>query len=275
MGIVQTVGNAQRFNVVGAGVLVSPDSRHVILVTAKHVFDEPTQNWHPTQMRIRFSSQENKSFTEELGTPIQLLDPLGKNLWSALDDGSDIAAIALTPNFAQLVTDAVGYQDFAQADDVYDGSPVFVFGFPGDVSPLIGENGLARAVTRSGVIAWTDPAGALESPLLLDSNILPGNSGGPAFRVPTGLSKYGSFNVGGRVAFLGVVTADLSKYYVVQADGRVIAMKFPDLPVPSIEQVQVVGIGGLGRVEPAFKVRKLVDEVTALISSPISPPIPR
>jgi hypothetical protein len=274
---VQTIGATQRFNVVGAGVLITPDSLHVILVTAKHVFDEPQQNWHPAQLRIRFSSQENKAFTEELGTPIQLLDPLGNNLWTALDDGSDIAAIGLAPNtdFAKLVTDAIGYQDFAQTDDVYDGASVFVFGFPGDVSPLIGENGLARAVTRSGVIAWTDPAGALENPLLLDSNILPGNSGGPAFRVPTGLGKYGTFNVGGRVAFLGIVTADLSKYYVVQADGRVIAMQFPDLPVPQIEQVQVVGIGGLGRVEPAFKVKKLVDELIARILTPIAPPVHR
>jgi hypothetical protein len=272
---VQTIGSKKKFNVVGAGVLITPDSKHVILVTAKHVFDEPEQHWHPAELRIRFSSQESKSFTEELGTPIKLLDPLGNNIWSALDDGSDIAAISLTADFVSLVTDAIGYQDFAQANDVYYGSSVFVFGFPGDVSPLIGENGLARAVTRSGVIAWTDPAGALENPLLLDSNILPGNSGGPAFRVPTGLGKFGSFEVGGRVAFLGIVTADLSKYYVVQADGRIVAMQFPDLPVPSVEQVQVVGIGGLGRVEPAFKVKKLTDAVIARISNPIAPTIPR
>jgi hypothetical protein len=157
---------------------------------------------------------------------------------------------------------------------VYDGATVFVFGFPGDVAPLIADNGLARAVTRSGVIAWTDPAGELENPLLLDSNILPGNSGGPAFKVPMGLSKYGSFAVGSKIAFLGIVTADLSKYYVVQGDGRIILHQFPDLPIPSVEQVQVVGIGGLGRVEPAFKVRKLLEQIVNGMGTPLSVPHP-
>ena len=178
LGVVQTIGGTQRFSVVGAGVLITPDSHHVILVTAKHVFDEPQQSWHPAQLRLRFSTQENESFTEELGMPIQLLGPVGNNLWSALDDGSDIAAISLTSDFISLVTDAIGYQDFANTDDVYDGATVFVFGFPGDAAPLIGDNGLARAITRSGIIAWTDPAGALGNPLLLDSNILPGTAGG-------------------------------------------------------------------------------------------------
>jgi len=256
------VGDKKVFSVIGTGVLVTPDNgKSAFLVTAKHVFDEPSQGWHPTELRVRFSSQENKSFSEELGSTLQLTDPKGANLWSALPDGSDIAAIPAPSDFKGLMTDAIGYQDFAESDDVYDGATVFVFGYPGDVSPLIGQNGLVRAITRSGTIAWTDPTGPLDNALLLDSNILPGNSGGPAFKVPTGLTKYGSFSVGGRVAFLGIVTADLSEYYVVTADGRVVQLQFPDLPKPSIAQVGVVGIGGLGRVEPASKVKKLVDSL--------------
>ena len=126
---------------------------------------------------------------------------------------------------------------------------------------MIGKEGLVRAITRSRIIAWTDLGGPLDNPLLLDSNILPGNSGGPAFRIPTGLDKSGNFDVSGRSAFLGVVTSDLEGYYVVKADGRIVQVKFADLSIPSVEQVNIVGIGGLGRVEPASKVRKLVDGI--------------
>jgi hypothetical protein len=127
------------------------------------------------------------------------------------------------------------------------------------------QDGLVRAITRSGIIAWTDPNGALENPLLLDANILPGNSGGPAFRIPASIDKRGSLTFSGKAAFLGIVTADLRGYYRVTADGKVILVQFADLPAPSVEQVEVVGVGGLGKVEPALKVRRLLDQVGAQI----------
>ena len=268
IGRIVTIEGKERFEVIGAGVLASPESttvQHVFLVTAKHVFSEPAQNWHPSELRLRFSSQESKSFTEELGFPLRLTKMNGENLWSALSDDSDIAIIpfpiSIPYSLRGVVTDVIGIQDFANPDDVYDGASVFVFGYPSDATPLIRQDGLVRAITRSGSIAWTDPNGAVENPLLLDSNILPGNSGGPAFKVPSGLNKAGSFVVGGRIAYLGVVTATLQHYYVVQADGRVVQVKYADLPLPSIAQVQIVGIGGLGKVEPAAKVKKLMDAV--------------
>lgn len=262
LGRLLVTGKTQSFDMVGTGVIVSPDGKRVFLVTAKHVFNEPSQSWHPSELRVRFSSQETKSFSEELGKPVQLTASNGTNLWSALPDASDLAAIRIDVNaFGGLVTDAIGFQDFAKSDDVYDGATVFVLGYPGDVKPLIGQEDLVRAVTRSGVIAWTDPSGATDNALLIDANVLPGNSGGPALKMPTGVNKYGAFEVGGRVAFLGIVTADLGEYYVVKADGRVVQVQYPDLPHPSIAQVAVVGIGGLGRVEPASKVKKLIDSM--------------
>ena len=101
--------------------------------------------------RRGFSSQEGKSFTEELGTALKLTTATGSNLWSALPDGSDLAAIPADPQiFGKLMTDAVGYQDFANSDDVYDGASVFVFGYPGDAKPFVRQDGLVRAVTRYG-----------------------------------------------------------------------------------------------------------------------------
>jgi hypothetical protein len=254
-------GGIKSFQVIGTAVIVAPDPRKAFIVTAKHVFDDPQQGWHPSELRVRFAKQENKSFREELGVVLTLTDATGKNLWKSLSDNSDIAALLAPAVFNGLLTDAVGFQDFATTDDVYDGASVFTFGYPADTQALIGPNGLVRAITRAGIIAWTDPNGALDNPLLLDANILPGNSGGPAFKVPIGVNKYGSFEVGGRVSFLGIVTSNLQGFYSVKADGRVVLIKFPDLPLPSVEQVGVVGIGGLGRVEPASKVKALVESL--------------
>jgi hypothetical protein len=261
IGRVQEDHGAKVFQVLGTGVIVAPDAQHAFLVTAKHVFDDPKANWHPADLRVRFAQQENKAFSEELGAVLTLKDQTGKNVWSVLADESDIAAMPVPATFRGYLTDAVGFQDFATSEDVFDGAGVFVFGYPGDSASLIGPNGLVRAITRSGVIAWTDPHGALDNPLLLDSNLLPGNSGGPAFKVPTGLNKTGSFAVGGRVAFLGVVSAGTQMAFTVQADGRLVLIKFPDLPLPSTEQVIVTGLGAMARIEPAAKVKRLVESM--------------
>jgi hypothetical protein len=114
-----TIGQQTHFGVVGTGVLITDDNHHVFLATAKHVFDEPEQNWHPSQLRVRFSVQEKKSFTEELGIPLTLTDQQGRNLWNSLPDGSDIAVIPLMRDvFGPHVTDAIAYQDFATDDDM-------------------------------------------------------------------------------------------------------------------------------------------------------------
>jgi hypothetical protein len=241
------------FRIVGTGVIVSPDKAHAFIVTAKHVFSEPSLHWDPDSVQIRFSFQEKRSFSEELGTKLPLKED-GHNLWSSLDDGSDIAAIPMRPDlFLKSYQDsgaqvtAVFYSEFATEDDVFDGASVITFGYPDDfATPLIGSEGLVRAITRSGVVAWTDPQGAIDHPLLLDSNVLPGNSGGPVYTVPTGLDKYGSFRIGGAARFLGIVNADVSQN--IGAAGAT---------------TPVFGVGSLGRAEPAAKVRKLIDAIMA------------
>jgi hypothetical protein len=260
-GKIDTVDGKQTFQVIGTGVIVAPDAHHAYIVTAKHVFYEPKANWHPAELHVRFASQEKRTFTEELGLPLTLIDPRGQDLWIALKDDSDIAATPAPDSFRALLTDAIGYADFASEDDVYDGASVFVFGFPGDSAVLTGPNGLVRAITRSGIIAWTDPNGALSNPLLLDSNILPGNSGGPAFKVPTGLTKSGMFQVGGKIAFLGIVTSTVQNSYAVTADGKIVVVSPNPFQPGAAEQIAVAGIGALGRVEPAAKVKMLIDRI--------------
>lgn len=246
----------------GTGIIAALDAQTGFIVTAKHVFDDPSQSWHPSQLRVRFAWQESKSLTDELGTVISLTDKNGKNLWMSAGD-EDIAALPMPDDFKRMQLHAIGPQDFATSEDLFDGATVFVYGFPGAAASLVGERSLVRAITRGGVVAWTDPSGPLEHPFLIDANILPGNSGGPVFKVPTGIGRTGGFILGGRVAFLGIVTEDLTGYYAVTADGRVIQVKFPDLTLPSVEQVQVTGIGGLGKVEPASQILRLIKSMAS------------
>jgi hypothetical protein len=265
--IIPAQGAPLTFQVLGTAIIVSIDSHTAFIVTAKHIFDDPDQNWHPSELRVRFAWQEKKSLIEEHGLPIQLTTPTGTNLWKGAPD-ADLAVLPVPTSFARLPLHAISFQDFANSgEDLFDGATVFVYGYPGATTNLIGSQALVRAITRSGVVAWTDPSGPLENPFLIDANILPGNSGGPVFKVPIGILKSGNFGMGGRVAFLGIVTQDLAGWYAVQADGRIIPFQWPDLPRPSVEQVQVTGIGGLGKVEPAAKVRRLIESLHPAQSS--------
>lgn len=256
-GRVVSVNGTPTFDPIGTGVIVCTDAQHAFVVTAKHVFYDPSKNWFPAELAVRFSNQEKESLNEQIGTAIKLANEKQEVYWSSLDDGSDIAAIAAPDALRGELTDCVGLQDFANDDDVYDGATVFTFGFPSGGGVLAGANALVRAITRSGIIAWTDPNGPLDNPLLLDSNVLPGNSGGPAFKVPSGLNKSGVFVIGGRVAFLGIVTSALEG--TVQVGDQPLMVQKPGAFTPA--QAGVVGVGALGRVEPAAKIRKLVNSM--------------
>jgi hypothetical protein len=120
---------------------------------------------------------------------------------------------------------------------------------------------IAKFFEVPSTAAWTDPSGPMNNPFLLDANIMPGDSGGPVYKVPIGLNRTGSLAFDSKVAFLGIVSSDISRYYTVTADGRIVQKKWDDLPLPSTEMVQVVGVGGLGKVEPAAKVRKVIESV--------------
>jgi hypothetical protein len=260
ISIGRIVTNANRhifFQPIGAGIIVGIDEHTAYIVTAKHVFDDPSQNWHPSELRIRFAWQEKESEEQQLGVPIKLTDEKGTNLWTALDDSSDIAGIPIPADFSEFHIHAISFGTFASAEDLFDGATVFIYGFPG----IVGNERLVRAVTRSGIVAWTDPSDPLGKPFMVDANIFPGNSGGPVFKMPVGLGKKGGLVLSARVAFLGIISQDFTNFYAVTADGRIVTYKFPDSPLPSVAQVGVTGIGGLGIVEPAEGVRKLIQQM--------------
>jgi hypothetical protein len=250
-----TTMNHNFFHALGTGVIVTTGLHTAYLVTARHVFCDDDTNFHPSQLQLRFAWQERKSIYDYFGIPITLRDgPAGANLWSSLDDGSDIAAIRMPPTDSALpqedrlkTYDAVSIEDINS--DVYEGESILIFGYPG----LVGNEKLVRAIVRQGIVAWTNPSQPEEKVFLVDANLYPGNSGGPVIKVPFGLNKDGSFNylTGGSFKLLGIVskapTEDIKT----------------TVTVPRVGQVEthtaVTGIGAIGFIEPASKIRKLID----------------
>lgn len=241
-GQVVTKNGKTTFEVIGSGLIIArqvASGQQIAFATALHVFDDPTTEWHPAQLRVRLASEQDKPLDDDFGYVLPLVDSHRKKLFHSPGDGSDVAVIPIPHDLAFRVmlgagfTDAIGLQDFATGDEVYDGQTIAVFGFPGDVSVLMGPNALVRAVTRSGIVAWTDPL-VKDAAFMIDANILPGNSGGPVFEVPTGSDRFGNISLGRGSKFLGIVTSTVRNEYVQ-------------------------GIGGLGRVEPASKVKELFD----------------
>lgn len=240
----------QFFRVIGTGFFAGLDEKNGYVVTAKHVFCDDANNWHPTELRMRFSWQEHKSVYDELGTTLKLRDQTGKDLWKALDDGSDVAAIAPDFQIRDIPTDAMFEKDFADKDDEFEGASVIVIGYPG----VIGNEYLVRSVIRAGIIAWTDPDSPLDKPLMIDVNVMPGNSGSPVLKIPIGLSREGASFGGNRVVLLGLV----SQGPIQQTD---LELRVPGAAEPIHIKTQVAGVGGIGVVVPANKIRELLSQM--------------
>ena len=238
------------YKVVGTGVLVATDAETAYIVTAKHVFDDPSKQWHPRKLQMRFAWQERRSVYDYFGTKISLFDG-NKQLWLAAAR-QDIAAIPISMSKMDLTEGvqphAISIADIATTADIFEGASIMALGFPG----VVGNEYLIRAITRAGIIAWLNPDDPSGKPFLVDANIYPGNSGGPVLRVPTGLSKGGGFAVGGKATLLGIVS---------QAPGvsQELTLTVPGSLFP-LQLKQSIPLGGTGVIEPALKIPDLLSK---------------
>ncbi len=244
------------FAIVGTGVIMLPPEQTEgppWLVTAKHVLYNTAMKWDPDSIQIRFNWFDHKPVDEYLGITIRLKER-GRRLWIAHKDPAvDLAAIPLDISIRQAGRPSAGpvpVQAYASADDIFEGASVFVFGYPGAVGPSY----WTKAAVRAGIVAWTDPEQPLLNPFLIDAAIFPGNSGGPVFKVPTGMDRRGNVTVGGKVSFLGIISQGRKETSPLRAGGRQVELQGPAGPAAVLSEQWV----GIGVVEPAERVKELL-----------------
>ncbi len=244
------------FAIVGTGVvMVAPGQKEGLpwLVTARHVLYDPARNWDPDSVQIRFNWFDQKPVDEYMGITIKLKEN-NKHLWLTHQDASvDLVALPLVISIKDAgrpSATSVPNQTYATATDLYEGASILAFGYPGAVGPAY----WTRAVIRTGIVAWISPEKPLSSTFLIDSLVFPGNSGGPVFKVPTGVDQYGNLNVGGKIAFLGIISKGRKEENPLYAGGIAIEMQGPKGTVALISEQWI----GIGVVEPASKVKELL-----------------
>jgi hypothetical protein len=245
--------NQDFYKAIGTGIVIKVEGKNLYAITAKHIFCDPEHRWHPSRLNFRFAWEEHKSIYKFLGNPVSLQNSAGADLWVSLDDGSDVAAldvgsVPVPADEAQQRYAVISTETLATSDQIYEGAPVYVFGYPG----LYGNESLVRAIVRQGIIAWINPSHPGDNVFLVDANLYPGNSGGPVIKVPFGLTKEGTFNYlgAGDLSLIGIVSQGIQQDISSTVSGPRIG---------SIEvHTPINGVGALGIVEPVTKVSKLL-----------------
>jgi V8-like Glu-specific endopeptidase len=237
--------NGQQNEFVCTGLLVSTTStlQSTYMVTAKHCFTN-AETLGLKSLHITFGWQNINLSDESEKFNLTLISNSGKHLWTEASNGHDIAGVSLLQihgNPTNHNIDAIGPQDFAAREDLYETSPIFVYGYP-----ALAKTRLTKAIARGGIVAWTDTNSPYSSPFLIDCAIFPGNSGGPVFKSPSSLNRAGSFQVGSKVALLGIA---------IQTYQAALNSEHPD--------VGVTGLGSLGVVEPISQILKILKDMGA------------
>lgn len=251
LGLRVTESGRVRFATVGSGVIITWDRYHGCLLTAKHVFFNPDQGYTPTMLYLRIPQNEPRA-DDDLGVPLVLVEN-GRTLWRGADD-ADLAVISLPDISRYPDLHGFGLEDFGDESDIYQGATVVVFGYP----DLLGSEYQTTPIARSGTVAWTNPNGHLTHTFLVDANVFSGNSGGPVFHIPTGITRDRQIAMGGKFKLIGIISKGAAEEAPVHAG---------PLPITSTNRLtgevtpitaRVLNIGGIGIVEPAPRAKKLI-----------------
>jgi hypothetical protein len=247
------VAGKSRYATAGSGVLISDSPHFGCLLTARHMFYDPESGWMPMQVNLRLPPETGNDPVTE-GFPVKLVDN-GKNLWTSPSDGSDIAVIPLPSMPINHLIRSLAPASFGNDQDIYQGAQILVLGYPS----ILGEDFLTTPYARGGIISWVDIGDPLNKPFLVDSNLFPGNSGGPVFHVRNGFNKEGGLTLGGGVSLIGIVSKGAKEMASVIAGGVPINATNPATGQVAPAQAMVLGIGGIGLIEPISRARSIID----------------
>ena len=261
LGLRVTVDGQQRFATVGSAVLVAWDAHHGCLLTAKHVFYDPTKSFFPTVLYVRLPQSEPRQ-DDDLGVPLPLIVD-GRNLWHGADD-ADLAVVGLPDLSTYKDLHGISLSEFGGEDDVFQGASVVVMGYP----ELLGPDYQTTPIARNGIVAWTNPNGRLDHTFLVAANVFNGNSGGPVFHLPSGPSRSGGFSVGGVAKLIGIVSKDAAEESPVHIGQTPVTVTNQQTGMTLPMTAKVLNIGGIGIIEPASKAKKLIVDTFRLPQTP-------
>ncbi len=255
IGLHKEEGGVEHFVTMGSAVVVSLDGGHTCLLTAKHVFSIPEKGYMPTTVFVRLPKDQPQT-EEDLGMPLSLYDAQGKPLWRGAV-GADLA-VAPLPALAIIAKDlhSISIVNFGGAEDIFQGAPIVVLGYP----ELLGPDYQTTPIARNGIVAWTNPEGPLDHRFLVDANVFNGNSGGPVFHIPNGMNRKGQIGNGGPINLIGIVVEDAAEEAAVHAGPN--PLSATDVQTGNVTPftAKVLNIGGIGVVEPVSKAKTLVLE---------------
>jgi hypothetical protein len=124
-----TENGVTRYSTLGSGVFVAFDQNHVCVLTAKHVVHSPQDGWMPAEIRMRLA-RNAATPDPDLGVNIPLTVN-NQQTWRSIGE-TDLAVLPLPDLSGYSDLHAVSLGDFgASEDDVFQGAPVLVLGFPG------------------------------------------------------------------------------------------------------------------------------------------------
>ncbi len=252
-----------RFQSIGSGVIVTWDANHGCLLTAKHVFFDPSKNFFPTVLYLRIPQSEPRT-ADDLGVELLLMSN-GRRLWKGSDD-ADLAVIGLPNLSAYKDLHGISLSDFGGEEDVYQGASVVVMGYP----ELVGPDYQTTPIARGGIVAWTNPNGRLDHTFLVDANVFSGNSGGPVFHTSGGLTRGGGITIGGSSKLIGIISKDAYEEAQVHVGEIPVGVTNQQTGATTPMQARVLNIGGIGIVEPASKAKKLIVD-TFYLNLPTKP----
>lgn len=241
------------YRVVGTGVLfyVNHLKETVpVLVTAKHVFEDTENEWNPSELRLRFSWFDDKPVDEYFGFRLVLFEEGKKNWFSHSNEEVDLAGIPLNIpanlDIGSVSIKVQAYSQIATDQEIFEGASIYVLGYPG----AVGAEYWTKALVRHGIVSWFSRTNPKGSKILIDCDIFPGNSGGPVFYFPVGMGSDGGFQFGTEIKFMGIVSQ----------------RRFSPTEVIGTKLISLESIG-IGVVEPASRVRELLNEIESAIKN--------
>ncbi len=250
------------YKVLGTGIIgylktENPKYQHCI-ITAKHVInDEKVASY--SSLKVRFSWFDHIPLYQYFGIDLQIRDDSGKVYFEHPDPNVDLVCIPFNLSVDKAGREnfpVFGYNELAKTEDYYEGRPIYVFGYPS----AVGAQFHNKAIIRSGIISWTPNAFGEHAQILIDCEVFPGNSGGPVFSQPNYFDSKGGYHVGEDVKILGIVTQrrlSTTETFIENKENPITDNQGNKLL--SYESI------GIGVVEPAIRIRELLDYVNGSI----------